>query len=311
MKLGVLLDPLANLNPIKDTSLAILSQASLRHWDCVYFTLADLFAREGEVFARVSPIVVAPNKLTWKEKKAQEKPLNEFDIILIRKDPPFNLPYLYATQLLSLVEQQGVIISNKPQILRDHNEKLSLLQHAEVCPPTLVSMDIECLRAFWLEHRSVVFKPLDAMGGSSVFHIDESGLNLGVVLETLTQGETVYIMAQCYIPELIERGDKRIILIHGEPVEYALARFPKKGESRANLAAGGHGQVVPITERDRYLCAALKPYLQKSGCHFVGLDVIGDYVTEINVTSPTCVREIEAETGVDIIGRYLDFLSEL
>lgn len=308
MKLGVLLDPLHSLNPKKDTSLAMLSQASLRDWDCGYFTVSDLFARDGEIFAPVAPIVVAPNMLTWKEQAATECRLNEFNIILIRKDPPFDLSYLYASQLLDLVEQQGVLVSNRPQALRNHNEKLSLLQHADLCPPTLVSMDIERLQSFWQEYHSVVFKPLDAMGGSSVFHIDETGRNLGVVLETLTQRESVYIMAQQYIPELTQYGDKRIILINGEPVDYALARFPKQGESRANLAAGGHGRVVPITERDRFLCKTLQPYLQAQGCHFVGLDVIGDYVTEINVTSPTCVREIAAETGMDIVGQYLDFL---
>ena len=308
MKLAVLMNPLATLDPKKDTTLAILSQAKGLGWDCAYFTLADLYAKEGEAYANLRPIEVAKTMLTWQEKPAHIKSLNTMDIILIRQDPPFDLTYLHATQLLSLVEQQGVLVSNRPQALRDHNEKLSLLQH-DLSSHTLVSMSRACLQAFWESHRSVVFKPLNAMGGASVFHVDEKGNNLGVILETLTQNETVYIMAQKYIPELPETGDKRIIVINGEPIDYALARFPKKGEFRANLAAGGKGKVVPITSHDRSICQKLQPYLQAQGCHFVGLDVIGDYVTEINVTSPTCVRQISEETGIDIVGKYLDFLA--
>lgn len=309
MKLAVLMDPLYCIDPRKDTTLAMLSEANRRGWECSYFTLGDLQAEEGEVFASLTPIIVAKDMLTWREKTTKKCQLSEWDIILIRKDPPFDLSYLYATQLLSLVEQKGVLISNRPQVLRDHNEKLSLLQHANLSPPTLVSMDIARLYAFWQTHRSVIFKPLDAMGGNSVFHVEESGRNIGVILETLTRNETVYIMAQQYISDITQFGDKRIIVINGEPIDYALARFPKKGESRANLATGGSGKVVHITDRDRFVCQTLKPYLQAQGCHFVGLDVIGDYVTEINVTSPTCVRQISAEKNIDIIGQYLDFLA--
>ena len=308
MKLAILMDSLRHINPKKDTSLAILSQAELRHWKCHYFTLLDLFAKEGRGFANASVIHVAADGTTWTQQPATVQPLDEFDLILIRKDPPFDLNYLYATQMLELAERQGVLVSNKPQSLRNHNEKLSLLQHPELCPPTLVSMEMARLHAFWEEHQSVVFKPLDAMGGSSIFHVNESGANLNVILETLTARESRCIMAQRYIPELPQKGDKRIILINGDPIPYALARFPKQGETRANLAAGGYGKVVPITDRDRFLCEALKPSLQAQSLHFVGLDVIGDYVTEINVTSPTCVREISAETGLNIAGDYLDFL---
>lgn len=311
MNVAVFMDPLASLDPKKDTSLAILSEACTRQWTCSYFTLRDLFAQDGEAFAAVRSIDVAGNGLQWTERSAQIRPLTEFDIILIRKDPPFDLSYLYATQILDLAERQGVLISNKPQSLRSHNEKLSLLQYPEICPPSLVSMETERLHEFWHTHQSVIFKPLDAMGGSSIFHVNEEGLNLNVILETLTDHGTRSIMAQSYIPELREKGDKRIILIHGDPIPFALARFPKQGESRANLAAGGHGRVVPITERDRFLCAALKPGLQAQALHFVGLDVIGDFVTEINVTSPTCARQITAETGVNIAGEYLDLLSGL
>lgn len=311
MKIAVLMDPLSNLDPSKDSSLAILSQACVRQWQCSYFTLNDLFAQDGEAFAKVTSITVDVTASHWTEEMSQVSALSDFNIILIRKDPPFDLSYLYATQILDLAEQRGVLVSNKPQSLRNHNEKLSLLQYPNVCPPTLVSMDIARLQDFWHRHSSVVFKPLDAMGGGSIFHVKEDGANLNVILETMTVHETRSIMAQRYLPELVQAGDKRIILINGEPVPYALARFPKQGESRANLAAGGSGRVVPITERDRFLCQALKPSLQAQALHFVGLDVIGDYVTEINVTSPTCVRQISAETGLDISGDYLDLLSHL
>ncbi len=311
MNIALLMDPLDTLDPKKDTSLAMLSAACKRHWDCGYFTLHDLFARDGEAFASVSPVVVDANATRWTEQTATVRPLAEFDIILIRKDPPFDLTYLYATQILALAERQGVLVSNKPQSLRNHNEKLSLLQYPDVCPPTLVSMDMARLQDFWQEHHSVVFKPLDAMGGGSIFHVNEEGANLNVILETLTGRGSRCIMAQRYLPDLPRSGDKRIILINGEPIPHALARFPKPGESRANLAAGGHGRVVPITDRDRFLCQILKSSLQAQDLHFVGLDVIGDYVTEINVTSPTCVRQISSETGLDIAGDYLDFLTEL
>jgi glutathione synthase len=309
MKLAIVMDPLQSLDPNKDTSLALLAAAGVRKWSCDYMTLSDLFVCEEGVFATTTPIKVATSVKTWTTKAASITALKDYDIILIRKDPPFDLNYLFATQLLDLVEREGVLISNKPQSLRNHNEKLGLLQYPEVCPPTLVTMSILHLQAFWETHQSVVFKPLDAMGGGSVFHVDATGANLNVILETLTQRETRYIMAQRYIPELPQTGDKRIILINGEPIPYALARFPKMGEFRANLAAGGSGKVVPITDRDRFLCQKLQASLQAQDLHFVGLDVIGEYVTEINVTSPTCVRQITAETNLDIAGQYLDFLA--
>lgn len=312
MNIAILMDPIATVDPHKDTTLAILDAARARQWSCSYFTLQDVWIQdEGKVAANVTPITVQKGGLTWRTAKAATCFLTQFDIILIRKDPPFDLTYLYVTQLLDLVERQGVLVSNKPQALRSHNEKLAVLQFPELCSPTLVSMDLNILHAFWEKHRSVIFKPLDAMGGSSVFHVDATGLNINVILETLSQHGTRYIMAQRYISDLPHTGDKRIILIQGEPIPYALARFPKQGESRANLAVGGTGQVVPITERDRFLCQTLKSHLQTQSLHFVGLDVIGDYITEINVTSPTCARQITAETNIDIAGQYLDSLAAL
>ncbi|PJD93066.1 MAG: glutathione synthase [Legionella sp.] len=307
MKLAIFMDHLDDIDPDIDSSLAMMSHACARGWYCGYFTFSDLFCQDGEVFACVTEIEV-DDACQWTEKTGRVQPLRDFDIILIRKDPPFDLAYLYATQLLELVERQGVLVTNKPQSLRDHNEKLSLLHYPEVCPPTLVSANIDCLKAFWQQHHSVIFKPLDAMGGKSVFHVGPEGTNLPVILEVLTAQQTMCVMAQRYIPEIKQHGDKRIILINGEPIPYAFARFAPKGEARANLAVGGIGQVVPITEQDRLLCQQLAPGLQAQGLYFVGIDVIGDYVTEINVTSPTCARQITAETGVDIIGAYLDFL---
>ncbi len=311
MNLAIWIDPLSTLDPCKDSSLALLAAAGKRQWQCGYFTVNDLFAQDGAAFAKITSLKVNESASTWTELESKVCPLTEFDIILIRKDPPFDLSYMYATQILDIAERAGVLVSNKPQSLRNHNEKLSLLQYPEVCPTTLVTMDMSRLQAFWHSHDSVVFKPLDAMGGGSIFHVNEDGANLNVILETLTQRGTRSIMAQVYIADLPRSGDKRIILLNGEPIPYALARFPKPGEFRANLAVGGHGLVVPITERDRHLCGILKPSLQAQHLHFVGLDVIGDFVTEINVTSPTCVRQISQESGIDIAGDYLDFLSGL
>ncbi|MCR9192085.1 MAG: glutathione synthase [Gammaproteobacteria bacterium] len=308
MKIAVFMDDLANVKSELDTTLAMLSRAHARGWTCSYFTFKDLFAKDGEVFADLTHIVVDDTFSYWKEQHIGVEVLTAFDIILIRKDPPFDAAYLYATQMLELVARQGVLVTNKPQSLRDHNEKLSLLQYPELCPPTLVSANLEGLHAFWHEHQSIILKPLDAMGGQSIFHVDKDGRNLRVILELLTAKETQCIMAQRYIPEIQTEGDKRIILINGEPCAHALARFPASGESRANLAVGGTGKVVPITDHDRDLCAALAPRLIAQELYFVGVDVIGGYVTEINVTSPTCVRQIAAASGVDIIGMYLDFL---
>lgn len=311
MKLAVFMDDFENIDPQIDSSLAMLSQAHTRNWECGYFNFVDLFAQDGEAFAAVTPIIVDPSVSQWTEQTSKVRALREFDIILVRKDPPFDLAYMYATQILELAEQHGVLVTNKPQSLRNHNEKLSLLQHPKLSPPTLVSADIQRLHEFWQHYGSVVFKPLDAMGGCSVFHVAEDGQNIYVILEMLTRQETQCIMAQQYIADLPNCGDKRIILINGEPVPYAFARFPKQGESRANLAVGGTGRVVPITSQDYALCEILKPSLVAQELYFVGIDVIGDYVTEINITSPTCVRQITAETGLDIIGDYLNCLENL
>lgn len=313
MKLAVLMDPLEHLKPYKDTTIAMIQSAYALGWTCAYFTPRELFCLEGKAFAHAHEIEItdihSPN---WvKTRDLGECALTDFDIILMRKDPPFDLEYIYATYALELAEQAGVLVANKPQSLRDANEKFFALNFSQCCPLTLISKDILRLKDFWKTHKNIIFKPLEGMGGSSVFHVNEDGRNLSVILEVLTKNQTVNIMAQRYIPEIVSKGDKRVLLINGEPVPYALARIPQKGELRGNLAAGARGEVVAITERDRWICQQVAPSLKAKGLYFVGIDVIGDYLTEINVTSPTCAREIMAESGIDITGDYLRCLEQL
>lgn len=313
MKLAVLMDPLHQLTPYKDSSVGMIKRAQLMGWSCFYFTTADIASRAGLAYAKVSSITINDvHELDWAEVKAcGEMPLTEFDIILMRKDPPFDLEYIYATYALELAERKGVLVANRPQALRDANEKFFTQHFPECCPQTLVTKDKQRLRAFWHEHKNVIFKPLEGMGGSAVFHVAEDGRNLSVILEVLTHHQTVSIVAQQYIPDIASTGDKRILVINGEPVAFALARIPAAGELRGNLAAGGTGNVVPITERDRFICSQLAPVLREKGLYFVGIDVIGDYLTEINVTSPTCAMEIMAATGLDITGDYLTCLANI
>jgi glutathione synthase len=313
MKLAILMDPIEHLKPYKDTTVAMIQSAHALGWSCVYFTVQDLFCLEGKAKARVRDIKIRDvHQADWFEiKEVGERPLTDFDIILMRKDPPFDLEYIYATYALELAEKAGVLVANKPQSLRDANEKFFTLNFPQCGPLTLVSKDILKLKSFWNTHHNVIFKPLEGMGGSSVFHVDESGRNLSVILEVLTKNQTVTIMAQRYIPEIVSKGDKRILLLNGEPVPYALARIPQKGELRGNLAAGARGEVVAITERDQWICQQIAPTLKAKGLYFVGIDVIGEYLTEINVTSPTCAREIMKETGIDITGDYLRCLAAM
>ncbi|MCW8410235.1 glutathione synthase [Legionella sp. PATHC035] len=313
MKLGVLLDPLNQLKPYKDTTLAMMKKAQEMGWSCVAFTQEDLFCKEGRAFAQVYDLSIGDvlSKDWAKITVLDEMPLSELDIILMRKDPPFNIEYIYTTYILELAEREGVLVANKPQSLRDANEKFFTLNFPQCCPTTLVSRNMKRLKAFWEEHKQVIFKPLEGMGGNSVFHVEEQGKNLAVILEVLTKNQTQTIIAQRYIPEIKNLGDKRILLINGEPVPYALARIPAEGDLRGNLAAGARGEVVPITPRDRWICEQIGPTLRGKGLYFVGIDVIGDYLTEINVTSPTCLREIEAETKLDIAGDFLRCLEKI
>ena len=313
MKLAILMDPLHTLKPHKDSTVAMIKSAQTLGWTCAYFTQNDLFCRQGHAYATMHALTVGDEtRADWAVVVPMgEQPLTAFDIILMRKDPPFDMEYIYATYALELAEREGVLVANKPQSLRDANEKFFTLNFPQCCPPTLVCREISRLREFWHEHRNVIFKPLEGMGGRAVFHVNDDARNLSVILEVLTHGQSVSIMAQQYIPEISTLGDKRILLINGEPVPFALARIPAAGELRGNLAAGAEGKVVAINERDRWLCAEIAPTLKAKGLYFVGVDVIGDYLTEINVTSPTCVREISAETRLDIAGDYLRCLGTL
>lgn len=309
IKLGIVMDPIEHIKPYKDSSFAMLLEAQRRGYELFYMQPQDIYLQNAQPFAITSELKV------WDRNDGQyhgfgaskATPLAELDMILIRQDPPFNNDYLYSTHMLELAEAQGVLVVNKPQSLRDANEKLFASWFPECTPPTLVSAQADLLKAFVTEQQDTIFKPLDAMGGASIFRVKQGDPNLSVIIETMTDHGQHHIMAQRYLPE-ISAGDKRILLIDGEPVPYALARIPQAGETRGNIAAGGRGEGVELTDRDRWLCQQIAPKLREKGLMFVGLDVIGDYVTEINVTSPTCIRELDSQFGLNIAGTLLDCL---
>ena len=305
LKLGVVMDPIATITIKKDTTFAMLLAAQARNWELHYFEQADLYARGNEAFGRSRRLRVQDDKHGWYAFHGEcELPLAELDVILMRKDPPFDMEYIYTTYLLELAEIAGTLVVNKPRSLRDANEKLFALHFPHCCPPTLVSRDPARFKAFLGEQQDIVVKPLDGMGGASVFRLAQDDPNTNVILETLTAHGRRLSMAQRYVPE-VTAGDKRILLIDGDPVPYALARIPQAGETRANLAAGGRGEGIALNERDLWICAQVAPKLREMGLLFVGLDVIGDYLTEINVTSPTCARELDAQFGLDIGGELM------
>ncbi len=300
--LAVVMDPIHSIKPYKDTTLALMLAAQKRGWALCYLEMADLWLRDGVAMARARAVTVFDDTRHWFELgEPQERALGTFDAILMRKDPPFDLEYVTATYVLERAKEQGALVVNEPRALRDANEKVFISWFAHCCAPTLIARDAQTLRAFHREHRDVIYKPLDGMGGTGVFRIGADGMNLGAVIETLTDYGRRHIMAQRYIPEIVD-GDKRILMVDGHPAPFALARIPQAGETRGNLAAGGRGEPRPLSERDRWIAAQVGPALRERGLLFVGLDVIGDYLTEINVTSPTCVRELDAGCGLDIGG---------
>ncbi len=306
VRLGIVMDPIGSIKIAKDSSFAMLLAAQARGWSLVYLELGDLFLRDGVVFGSGRALSVRDDPSGWFALGEREtRPLSDLDVILMRKDPPVDLEYLYATHLLELAERAGVLVVNRPQALRDANEKLFAAWFPQCCPPTLVTRSMARLRDFLEEHGDVVLKPLDAMGGASVFRVRLDDPNRGVILETMTAHGTRQTMAQRFIPE-IRDGDKRILLVDGEPAPYALARLPAPGETRGNLAAGGRGVGVPLSDRDRWIAAELAPELRRRGLVFVGLDVIGDWLTEVNVTSPTCIRELDRTYGLDIAGDLME-----
>ena len=299
-RLGVVMDPIATITIKKDTTFAILLAAQARGWSIRYFEQSDLYLRDGRACGRARALTVRDDRQDWYTLgEPQDEPLAGLDVLLMRKDPPFDLEYIYTTYLLERAEAEGVRVVNRPQSLRDANEKLFTAWFPQCCPPTLATRDMARLRGFVAEHGDAILKPLDGMGGAGIFRVRAGDANLNVIVETLTERGRRTALAQRFIPE-ISAGDKRILMIDGEPVPYALARIPAEGETRGNLAAGGRGVGQPLSERDRWICAQVGPELRRRGLVFVGLYVIGDWLTEINVTSPTCARELDAQFGLDI-----------
>jgi glutathione synthase len=304
--LAVLMDPIATIAPKKDSTLAMLLEAQRRGWQLRYCNQGDLAIRAGEAWARLAPLTVKDDPYHWFTlDEAQWTPLAQMDAVLARKDPPFDSQFLYDTMVLDLAQRDGALIVNDPRGLRDANEKLFTQHFPQCCAPTLVARDRAELRRFVAEHVQVVLKPLDGMGGRGIFRSHHNDPNLNSILETLTQNGHAFALAQKYLPEIVS-GDKRILLIDGEPVPYALARIPQGDDFRGNLAAGGRGEGRPLSERDRWIAAQVGPELKRRGMIFVGLDVIGDWLTEINVTSPTCIRELDAQFGLNIAGSLFD-----
>lgn len=300
IKVGIVMDPIQAISYKKDTSLAMLVAAQERGWSLFYMEQGDLYLKGDQAMAQMRPLKVAYDPNDWYALgDVAQQPLSELDVILMRKDPPFDSNFIYSTYLLERAEQAGTLIVNKPQSLRDCNEKMFATMFPQCCPPLLVSSQASLLKAFHKEHGDVIFKPLDGMGGSSIFRLKADDPNFSVIAETLTAGGKNPIMAQKYLPEIVD-GDKRILLIDGDPIPYALARVPAIGESRGNLAAGGTGRAQPLSDRDRWICEQVRDSVRERGLLFVGLDVIGDYLTEINVTSPTCVREIDRAYDLNI-----------
>lgn len=307
IKLGVVMDPIGSIHFKKDSTLAMLWEAQDRQWEIFYFEQKDLFIRDGKVYGNSHALTVFRDEKKWFElNNAKKMALADLDIILMRKDPPFDQEYVYTTHLLDLAEREGVLVVNKPQSLRDANEKLFTTLFPGCTPQTIVTRDMHLLREFFEEQKEIVCKPLDAMGGNSIFRLVHPDFNASPVFEMLTEQGTRFIVAQKFIPNVLKDGDKRILLIDGEPVPYGLARIPKAGEFRGNLAKGAHGIARPLTERDKFICSQVGPVLREKGLYFVGLDVIGDYLTEINVTSPTCIRELDEQCKLNIAAMLLD-----
>ncbi|BDX05807.1 glutathione synthase [Planctobacterium marinum] len=305
-KLAIVMDPITAINIKKDTSFAMLLAAQQRGYQLTYLEMDDLYLDTGKPMCNARALTVQRDPNNWFTLgAAEQKSLADFDVILMRKDPPFDSEYLYATQMLELAEKAGTLVVNKPQALRDFNEKLFTACFPDLIPQTLVTRNSQRIREFHAKHKDIICKPLDGMGGTSIFRVKEDGNNLGVIIETLTNLGTEYGMFQEFLPA-IKDGDKRILIVDGEVIPYCLARLPTKGENRGNLAAGGTGRPQPISESDRKLAEAIAPILMENGLIFVGMDVIGDKITEINVTSPTCVQEIEAAFDVDITGKLFD-----
>jgi glutathione synthase len=301
------MDPLETIKPAKDSTIAMLRAAARRDCEVLVFGQGDLWARDGRAWARLTPLeVVGDGKAWYRAGEPVVRELGAGVAVLMRKDPPFDMEYIYSTYLLERAERAGALVVNRPQGLRDMNEKAYTAWFPECCAATLITRDMAAMEAFLVEHGKAVFKPLDGMGGRSIFVVGRGDANTRVILETLTDGGRRYAIAQRHLPEIATSGDARILLVDGEPVPHALVRMPAAGDHRGNLAAGARAESRALTERDRWLAARIGPVMRERGMMFVGLDVIGGFVTEINVTSPTGIREIEAKHGHDVGGMLID-----
>jgi glutathione synthase len=309
-KLGIIMDPLEGINAVKDSSFAMLLAAQKRGWTLYYMQQHDLYMEDAFARAKASIITVEDKPDNWfSQQEASDIDLASLDTIFMRKDPPFDMEYIATSYILEMAERSGTLVVNKPASLRDANEKFFITQFPQCCAPMVVSRDQNRLREFVEKQKDVIVKPLDGMGGESIFRVKPNDANLSVILESITRHNTKTVMAQQFIPQ-IKEGDKRILLINGEPVPYALARIPADGETRGNLAAGGSGEGIELTERDIWICQQLAPTLKKMGILFAGIDVIGDYLTEINITSPTCIRELDKQYKLDIAGQLMDCIEQ-
>ena len=310
LRIGIVMDPIEGISYKKDTSLAMLLSAQKRGWQLFYMEQKDLFQENGVAMGRMAPLEVFADPEHWFDLGDYEmQELSSLNVILMRKDPPFDNEFIYSTYILEQAEQAGTLVVNKPASLRDCNEKYFATLFPQCSTESMVSRDMDILKTFLQKHDDVIYKPLDGMGGTAIFRVKKGDPNISVILETLTDYGQQQIMAQKFIPE-IKQGDKRILMVDGEPVPFALARIPKEGETRGNLAAGGSGVSQPLSERDLWIAKQIGPVLREKGLLFVGLDVIGDYLTEINVTSPTCVRELEDQRGVTIADDLMDVIAE-
>lgn len=309
-KIAVIMDPIESIHPKKDTSLAMLLEAQRRNWQINYGQLKDIWIRDGKAFGHLTSLKVTDNHTKWFELGDTEViPLGDMDVILMRKDPPFDMEYIFATYVLQRAEDHGALVVNRPQGLRDANEKAFLSWFPDCAPPTLISRSLVEMNRFIDEHKKVVLKPLDLMGGKLVFVTDSEDGNRNVILETLTHTGEKYAMAQKYIPEIVDSGDKRIILIDGRPIPMALARIPSPGDHRGNMVTGARIEVQPLTDRDLWICDQIGPVIRDRGLLLTGIDIIGDYLTEINVTSPTGIRELEYGSDLQITKQMFDAIA--
>jgi glutathione synthase len=309
-RLAVVMDPIAQIKYAKDTTLAMLFAAQARGWPLLYLEQGDLSMRDGVALGRVRPLRVFKDPARWFELgEGQLERLGDVDVILMRKDPPFDMEYIYTTYVLERAELQGALVVNRPQGLRDINEKVFTAWFPQCCAPTLITRDMTDMKAFLAEQGKIVCKPLYGMGGRSIFAVEQGDKNANVIFETLTEYGSRFAIVQRYIPDIVRSGDSRVLVIDGEPVPYALARIPSGEDNRGNLAAGATGVGRPLNDRDRWLVSQIGPLLAERGMLFVGLDVIGDFVTEINVTSPTGVRELDKQYDLDIAARLMDAIA--